>query len=205
MRRHLAIFAKLPRLGQVKRRLAKEIGAVAAWRFQRVMLARLLREVARDPRWRTTLHLTPDRFARGPGLRVKALPLRAQGRGDLGARMRRAFLDQTRGPVVLVGSDIPALGPAQVRAAIRVLGTHDLVFGPAKDGGYWLIASARRRGRMPPLKPVRWSSKYALADTRACFDKRHTIALLEMLEDVDDGASYRRWRKRRAHPSMGSG
>lgn len=195
MRRQLAIFAKVPRLGQVKRRLAKEIGDVAAWRFQRGVLAALLRGVARNPRWRATLFLTPDRLARGGGLRVNGLRLRAQGPGDLGARMRRALLARAKGPVVLVGSDIPALGPKQIRAAFRALGRNDLVFGPAKDGGYWLIASARRRGRMPPLAPVRWSSKHALTDTRACFDKRHTVAVLEMLEDVDDGAAYRRWRK----------
>lgn len=196
MRRHLAIFAKAPRLGQVKRRLAKEIGAVAAWRFQRAMLASLLRAVARDPRWQTTLWLTPDRFARGHGMRVNGIALRAQRRGDLGARMRRAFLARTNGPVVLVGSDIPALGASQMRRAFAALGSNDLVFGPAKDGGYWLIASARRRGRMPALAPVRWSSQHALADTRARFDKRHRVALLETLEDVDDGTAYRRWRLR---------
>ena len=200
MTRHLAIFAKVPRLGQVKRRLAKEIGAVAAWRFQRAMLAALLRNVARNPRWRTTLWLTPDRLARGGGMRVRGLRLRARGGGDLGARMRRAFLARTKGPVVLVGSDIPALGDAQVRRAFAALGRNDLVFGPASDGGYWLIAAARRRGRMPPLAPVRWSSKHALSDTRACFDRRHRIALLEMLEDVDGGASYRRWRKQKSSP-----
>ncbi|MGE0095685.1 MAG: TIGR04282 family arsenosugar biosynthesis glycosyltransferase [Alphaproteobacteria bacterium] len=201
MRRQLAIFAKVPRLGQVKRRLAREIGDVAAWRFQRARLAALLRGLARNPRWRATLFLTPDRLARGGGLRVNGLRLRAQGPGDLGARMRRAFLAKGHGPVVLVGSDIPSLGPNQIRDAFRALGRkNDLVFGPAKDGGYWLIASARRRGRMPPLAPVRWSSKHALADTRACFDKRHNIALLEMMEDVDDGAAYRRWRKRKSSP-----
>lgn len=200
MRRQLAIFAKVPRLGQVKRRLAKEIGDVAAWRFQRAMLAALLRVLARNPRWRTTLWLTPDRLARGGGLRVKGIDLRAQGGGDLGARMRRAFLARTKGPVVLVGSDIPALGSAQVRKAFRALGRNDLVFGPAKDGGYWLIASARRRGRMPALAPVRWSSKHALADTHTRFDKRHRVALLEILDDVDDGNAYQRWRKRKPSP-----
>ncbi|MGE3477674.1 MAG: TIGR04282 family arsenosugar biosynthesis glycosyltransferase [Rhodospirillaceae bacterium] len=200
MKRQLAIFAKVPRLGQVKRRLAREIGDVAAWRFQRAMLAALLRSLARDPRWRTTLWLSPDRLARGGGLRVNGLRLRAQGGGDLGARMRRAFLARTKGPVVLVGSDIPALGPKQIRAAFRALGRNDLIFGPAKDGGYWLIASARRRGRMPTLANVRWSTTHALADTRARFDRRHRVTLLDTLEDVDDGKAYRSWRKQKASP-----
>jgi len=199
VRRHLAIFAKAPRLGQVKRRLAREIGDVAAWRFQRALLSSLLRVLVRDRRWRTTLWLSPDHRVSTTIAKLRVLS-RGQGRGDLGARMRRAFIGKERGPVVLVGSDIPALGPAQIRTAFQALGRNDLVFGPAKDGGYWLIASARRRGRMPPLKPVRWSSKHALADTRACFDKRHKTALLEVLEDVDDGAAYRRWRKQKSSP-----
>jgi uncharacterized protein len=200
VKRQLAIFGKVPRLGQVKRRLAREIGDVAAWRFQHALLTALLRRLASDSRWRTTLWLTPDRLAHGGGIRVKGIALRAQGGGDLGARMRRAFLVRTKGPVVLVGSDIPALGEAQIRRAFAALGRNDLVIGPASDGGYWLIASARRRGRMPVLAPVRWSTKHALADTRARFDKRHRVALLETLDDVDDGKAYRRWRKRKSSP-----
>jgi rSAM/selenodomain-associated transferase 1 len=201
MRRHLAIFAKMPRLGQVKRRLAAEIGDVAAWRFQRERLRSLLRVLMRHPQWRTTLWLTPDRLARGHRLRGAGLRLRAQGHGDLGARMRRAFLTKTKGPVVLVGSDIPALGAAQIARAFSALGRNDLVFGPAKDGGYWLIASARRRGRMPALTPVRWSTRHALADTKLRFDKRHRVALLETLEDVDDEKAYRRWQAKKQEPS----
>jgi len=196
MKRRLAIFAKVPRLGQVKRRLAREIGDVAAWRFQRERLRSLLRGLQRVPQWQTTLWFSPDHRV-STNIATLRVPCRGQGRGDLGARMRRAFLAKGHGPVVLVGSDIPALGPKQIRQAFRALGRNDLVFGPASDGGYWLIASARRRGRMPPLKPVRWSSKHALSDTRACFDKRHRIVLVETLDDVDDGAAYRRWRAKR--------
>ena len=201
MRRRLAIFAKAPRLGQVKRRLAREIGDVAAWRFQRECLRSLVRVLQRDRQWRTTLWLAPDRFL-SARFGAGAIHRRGQGHGDLGARMRRAFTAPGRGPVVLVGSDIPALGAAQIRKAFQALGRNDLVFGPASDGGYWLIASARRRGRMPVLAPVRWSSKHALADTRARFDTRHRVALLETLEDVDDGKAYRRWRtgKNRSSP-----
>jgi glycosyltransferase A (GT-A) superfamily protein (DUF2064 family) len=98
---------------------------------------------------------------------------------------------------VIVGSDIPELAPRHVAAAFRALGDHDAVIGPAPDGGYWLIGF-RRRPRVPAglFAGVRWSSAHALADTRASLPPRASVALLGTLEDVDDGASYERWRAR---------
>ncbi|MCO6418186.1 hypothetical protein JYK14_18745, partial [Siccirubricoccus sp. KC 17139] len=61
----LILFARAPRLGRVKRRLAAGIGPLAALRFHRAQLATLIRRLGRDRRWRTELALTPDR-ARGP-------------------------------------------------------------------------------------------------------------------------------------------
>ena len=63
-RRHLVIMARAPRLGCVKRRLAGDIGEIEALRFYRGHTARLLRDMARDPRWETWLAVTPDAAAR---------------------------------------------------------------------------------------------------------------------------------------------
>jgi uncharacterized protein len=193
-RQHLVIFLRAPRLGCVKSRLARGIGALAALRFYRVTIERLLRRLGRDRRWRCYLAVTPDResarwHARGAGLRP-----RAQGRGDLGARMARVFRDLPRGPAAIIGSDIPAIAPAHIAAAFKALGAHDAVFGPAADGGYWLVG-LRRRPRLPPrlFDGVRWSSADALRDTLAGLPRRFAVAFLETLEDVDDAASYLRW------------
>jgi glycosyltransferase A (GT-A) superfamily protein (DUF2064 family) len=70
------------------------------------------------------------------------------------------------------------------------------VFGPARDGGYWLVG-LRRRPIVPDLfKGVAWSTDRALAQTRANVPARHKVVLLETLEDVDDEAAWRRWRAR---------
>jgi glycosyltransferase A (GT-A) superfamily protein (DUF2064 family) len=100
------------------------------------------------------------------------------------------------GPVAIVGSDIPAIRPHHIAQAFAALGRHAYVFGPARDGGYWLIG-ARRRPRIPPglLAGVRWSTGHALADSLATLPKGARVAYLEELEDVDDGAAYRRRRR----------
>ena len=198
---HLVIFARAPRLGAVKRRLAADIGALGASHFYRQTLAGVLRRLGRDRRWRTWLAVTPDRFARAPGMwRAAAgrsgLPsLLPQGGGDLGARMARPFDRLPPGPVVIVGCDIPDLLPAHVARAFAALGRHDAVFGPATDGGYWLVG-LRRRPRIPALfRGVRWSTPDALSDTRANLGPPLSVALIDTLADIDDGAAFAAWRE----------
>jgi hypothetical protein len=111
--------------------------------------------------------------------------------------MRRALETCPPGPVVLVGADIPALDARHVAVAVRLLGNHDLVFGPSEDGGFWLVG-ARHPGRMPALfERVRWSGPDALADTLAGLPRRIKVGYAEQLEDVDDGDVYRRLKPRR--------
>jgi len=190
--RTLVLFFREPRLGVGKRRLARDIGAVAAVNFERLMLARSLHRLGRDPRWRLRLAVTPDRAARRwPGAM-------AQGDGDLGMRMRRALAACPPGPKLLVGSDVPGLSAAHIAAAFALLGRHDVVFGPASDGGYWLVGC---RHRPPDFGPkfgiVRWSSPHALADTLANLPKSLSVGFAATLGDVDDGAAYARVMRRR--------
>jgi rSAM/selenodomain-associated transferase 1 len=190
-RNHLVIFVKEPKLGQVKTRLARDIGAVAATHFYRRTMARIVRRLARDPRWRTWLAIAPDKavaarrlWPAGPG-RLK------QGPGDLGARMDRAFRALPPGPAVIVGSDIPDLQPRHIARAFRALGSADAVFGPAGDGGYWLVGLRRRPHLLDLFADVRWSSAHALGDTLANL-VRTPVAFLDTLDDVDDGAAFSR-------------
>ncbi len=178
-RRHLVIFAKAPMLGRVKRRLAAGVGALVALRFQRNNTARLL-------------PLTPDRYAAGPRFwRVPCTRI-AQGGGDLGQRMARAFARRRVGPVVIIGSDIPAITRPHIAAAFRLLGDHDLVFGPARDGGYWLVGARRHPLPRNLFGAVRWSSAHALADTLANVPRRVRVGIAATLDDVDDACGYYR-------------
>jgi hypothetical protein len=188
----VAVFLKVPRLGTVKSRLARGIGWAEATRLHRALSAALIRRLARDGRWRVTLWLTPRAGLRHRDVPRLGLPRFDQGAGDLGARMARAFVHGRGRPIVLVGTDVPELTAAVVAQAFRLLRSNDAVFGPATDGGYWLVGL---RGRRPPFARVRWSTPHALADTRANL-KGARVALLDPLDDIDTPADYRRWRSR---------
>lgn len=196
-RRVLAIFVKAPRRGAVKTRLARDIGAAAAWRFYRECARGAVRRLARGGRWRCILAVTPDRFRRKGRFWPAGVERAPQGGGGLGERMARAARAAAPGPVVIVGSDIPALAPRHAEAAFRALETCDAVFGPASDGGYWLVGLRGRAARRPPFRGVAWSSPRALADTAANLPPGARIRFLETLDDIDDGAAWRRMRARR--------
>lgn len=197
-RRHVVLFAKAPRRGAVKRRLAAGVGDAAALAFYRATLAAAARRLGADPRWTLWLAVTPDRAARN--LRVWRFGLRrrtrlhAQGAGDLGRRMAHMFASLPPGPVVIVGGDIPDLDRSHVAAAFAALGRADLVFGPAADGGYWLVGARGTLRRAALFRGVRWSTEHALADTRANVPRGRRVAILPELADVDDAAAWARWR-----------
>ncbi len=193
--RHLVLFVKAPRLGAVKTRLAADIGALQAWRFYRSSVAGILRRLGRDRRWLCRLWVTPDRFARLGGPWPTGYGRRPQGSGDLGERMGRALATMPPGPVVIIGGDIPDIECGDIAQAFRALERRDMVFGPASDGGYWLVGARRRRPLPRGLfRHVRWSSRHALADTLASLGPRYSTALLRELDDIDHGDDYRRWR-----------
>jgi rSAM/selenodomain-associated transferase 1 len=187
----VVVFARSPRYGAVKTRLAREIGNAETLRFYRNTLARLVRATARDRRFDTVLSVTPDSAMSGHWPRgVRVVP---QGSGDLGRRMIRALRSAGCRPAIVIGSDIPALSPAHIVLAFRALGRAPAVLGPARDGGYWLIGA-----RHPPklrsdvLDGVRWSSASALSDSAA---RLGDVTVLDiMLDDVDSGEAYRAFR-----------
>ncbi|WP_299413973.1 TIGR04282 family arsenosugar biosynthesis glycosyltransferase [uncultured Sulfitobacter sp.] len=190
MKHTLIVMLKEPRAGRVKTRLGRDIGIVAATWWFRHQARRLLRRID-DPRWDVVLAVAPDHA----GMISPVWPARfrrvAQGRGDLGARMGRALRGAPTGPVCVIGGDIPDITAARVAQAFAALGSHDAVFGPAPDGGFWLVGLRRMRAVPPSLfANVRWSSPHALADTVATLPE-HRIAYVATLQDVDTAADLK--------------
>lgn len=176
---------KTPHPGRVKTRLGRGMGMVpAAWWF-RHQSARLIRQLSRDPRWQTVLAVAPDSEGLGSRVWPADLPRWPQGPGDLGDRMGRILRHAPKGPVLIIGADIPGITPALIAQAFKALGRTEAVFGPATDGGYWLVGMKRSRG-VPRgvLQGVRWSSEHALADTVVSLGGL-PVAYVETQKDVD--------------------
>lgn len=185
-------MAKSPFLGVAKRRLAADIGAAAAIRLYRACLSHTCLHLASSPRWRTLLAVTPDREI-AAGFWPRGVSRMAQGRGDLGQRMRRIFQCLPPGPAIIVGSDIPGIRATHIAKAFELLGRADAVFGAAPDGGYWLVGLRRKPSLLKAFAKVRWSSPDALADTLANLEGKQ-LAFAQTLSDVDDDEAYRSHR-----------
>jgi rSAM/selenodomain-associated transferase 1 len=187
----LVIMAKLPVAGRVKTRLAREVGIVGATMFYRVAMRNVIARLAAQPFWRTVVIVDPD-----TGVASRMLPaggVRAgQGRGDLGERMQRPMRALPPGPVCLIGTDVPDIAVADVRRAFRQLGRDDAVFGPAEDGGFWLVGLKRMPRVIDPYRgSVTWSRSDTLERTLqnlsgAC------IGLTTRHHDVDSAADLAR-------------
>ncbi len=193
--RHLVIFARRPQLGVGKRRLAADVGDVRALRFARMSLDRLTRTLGHYPRWRLWMAVSPDR----PIDWVRTGEAVPQGPGDLGEKLTRVIQGLPPGPVVILGSDTPTVTRVDIADAFRALGGAEAVFGPAPDGGYWLIGLRRGPGQRLPFDGVRWSGPHALADTLANLAGRR-VAWLREREDIDDGPALARFEARRNQP-----
>jgi len=197
MRRQLVVMLKQPLPGRVKTRLGAEIGMIdAVWWF-RHQVRRLLREVE-CPRWQLVLAVSPDAAGLQSRVWPPHLPRVPQGRGDLGARMARLMRGLPPGPVCIIGGDIPGIRKAHIGRAFAALGGHNAVFGPAVDGGYWLVG-LKRSGRLPAtlFEGVRWSSEHALKDSIASLG-HVPVAMVDTLLDVDRAVDLYRVHVRQA-------
>ncbi len=177
----LIVFVKTPVVGAVKTRLAKGIGMAATAWYRRSLIRTLT--MMRTVRLDFVVAAAPSAHALRNASSIRGRII-SQARGDLGRRMAAAAR-WTSGPSVIVGADIPALSPAILRAALEAVKRFDLVFGPARDGGYYLVGVKSPAHVFRLYDGVRWSSEHALTDTLANAPKHWRIGFLPMLSDVD--------------------
>jgi rSAM/selenodomain-associated transferase 1 len=147
-RRALFIVARLPVPGQTKTRLAREIGAQAATDLYRAFLRDLGERFAAaaeragyDLVWYYTTPEAADEADFAACVPARARFLR-QGCGELGDRLWQGFQSlhaQGYEQIVVLGSDSPQVPAAWIDDAFRLLDAHDVVVGPARDGGYYLL------------------------------------------------------------------
>jgi rSAM/selenodomain-associated transferase 1 len=163
------VFAKAPVAGQVKTRLIPLLGAEGATELycrlvRHTLATAALARVGPTEVW--TTEPGENAFIQ-TCKRVLGIEVRLQPDGDLGARMCKAAEDglQRAGSVIIVGTDCPAMTFDDLRAARDALAAgSDAVLGPARDGGYWLIALSRCDPAL--FSGIAWSSASVLKATR---------------------------------------
>ena len=188
----IIIFVKAPRPGFVKTRLAETIGIEAACAAYQELVRTLLCSLSKLPH--VELRYTPDEAEPEVSQWLRkgwtAVP---QGEGNLGERMHRAIAE-ARCPVILIGSDCPSIKMTDITSAHEAIAKHDVVLGPAVDGGYWLIGL---RAPCPALfNNIKWSTNNVLDETLAHSEKAGlSVYLLRELADVDMAEDWEAFKK----------
>ncbi|OUJ74447.1 TIGR04282 family arsenosugar biosynthesis glycosyltransferase [Hymenobacter crusticola] len=193
---HLLVFARHPELGRVKTRLAATIGPAAALEVYQELVqhtqqaATGLTGVAKTV-WFAEPTSSPAAASAWPDFEQQGQPS-----GDLGQKMQAAFaaaFHQGATAAVIIGTDCPGLTTAHLAAAFHALAAHDLVLGPAADGGYYLLGMTRLHAELFQNKA--WSTADVRAATLA--DAAHLglrVVLLPTLRDIDTAEDLAAWR-----------
>jgi rSAM/selenodomain-associated transferase 1 len=192
----IAVMAKAPVAGYAKTRLIPALGAGGAARLHRQLTLRTLATACAADLGPVTLWCAPDtrhRFFCAAQNKF-AVDLRVQSGNDLGTRMARIFDTRGAAPLLLVGTDCPALDSAHLHAAARTLREgNDAAFVTTEDGGYFLIGL---RKPVPELfVDIDWSTDRVMVQTR---QRLAALGLywqeVAMLWDVDRPEDIARWQ-----------
>ena len=184
----LVLFARYPEPGKAKTRLIPALGADGAARLHARLVERSIAVLGAVNR-KFELHYTGGSHAAFEAWLGGGIALVPQVNGDLGDRLLGAT---NPAPVIFFGADVPDLSIEIVEAAVRALQTHEVVIGPAADGGYYLIGM---RQPMPFLfEKMAWGSELVFGETCARLEQRGiSAARLETLHDCDRPEDLTRW------------
>ena len=162
----VGLMSRAPEPGLTKSRLAAGIGDEAAARLAEAFLLDAAETVRAAEGWHPVLLVEPADAVGALAARTGIADVRPQGRGHIGLRMLAAMRSLAAGgyaPLILVGSDIPLLAPRHLRHALRVLRRADVVYGPAEDGGYYLVGMWKPRPALFDDPSLRWGGAGVLA------------------------------------------
>lgn len=198
-KKRIIVFVKNAVAGKVKTRLAKTIGDEEALNVYLQLLNITKKEVKKVSFTEKEVWYAWS-VAENDLWDDLAFKKRVQIDGDLGEKMKDAFqksFQEEKEKIVLIGSDCPTLTSEILEKAFEELSTHDAVFGPSKDGGYYLIGM---KGFHPELlEGIAWSTEEVLNQTKQQAEKNEiSIALLPVLNDIDNEDDWNQYLNSRA-------
>lgn len=193
--RCIGVFAKYWEPGRVKTRLGEQIGMVQASRIYQGFLTTLIQRLTPVGDCRHLVFSPPERLTEFSRLTrecgagdLSPWELIPQSGSDLGERLQnycKAAFDRGCSQLVVLGTDSPNLPLAYVEAAFQSLEHHDLVLGPAEDGGYYLIGLNAPQPFL--FEGIPWSTSETLSATLATASRQSlTVNQLPIWYDVDD-------------------
>ena len=185
------VFQKNEVLGKVKTRLAAGVGEEQALEIYRQLLDKTYLAL-RDISVSITTYFSefiPDNPIHSAENKLVQLGQ------DLGERMKNAFAENFESgmeKVVLIGTDCPSLEGIHLAQAFEALDQSDLVLGPARDGGYYMIGMKRRADFL--FEGITWSTELVLSQTLAlAAEQGLQTSLLPVLEDIDTLEDWERY------------
>ena len=185
------VFQKNEVLGKVKTRLAVGVGEEQALEIYRQLLAKTYHALS-DVSVSITTYFSE--FIPENPIHSAENKLVQLGQ-DLGERMKNAFAENFESgmeKVVLIGTDCPSLEGIHLSQAFEALDQSDLVLGPARDGGYYMIGMKRRADFL--FEGITWSTELVLSQTLAlAAEQGLQTSLLPVLEDIDTLEDWERY------------
>ena len=186
---HIIVFTRYPKPGRTKTRLIPALGEIGAAELHRWIVEQTMHTVRQ---YAKTCNASVEVcYTGGDEKKIKAwlgagVIFTSQTSGDIGRRMKFAFdhaFANGAKQVLLMGTDIPHISVAALKAAFSGLLHHDVVIGPSTDGGYWLMGLSRSRDL---FADIAWSTADVLPQTMdQCQQKELRVHLLDPLTDVD--------------------
>lgn len=179
----LIIFTRNPELGKCKTRLAKTIGDEAALEIYKYLLTHTA-NISKNTKANKYVFYSEN--IKKQDIWDSAIFRKKLQSGDgLGAKMEQAFLELFQigyQKVVIIGSDLLDLKTEHINEAFQALNTNDIVIGPAKDGGYYLLGMKQMHSEI--FKNKDWGTNSVLKSTLLDL-QNSTVSLLEELNDID--------------------
>ncbi|MEZ4987567.1 MAG: TIGR04282 family arsenosugar biosynthesis glycosyltransferase [Saprospiraceae bacterium] len=192
MQAGVIVFTKNPVAGKVKTRLAATVGDQQALRIYQALLTHT-RDVVLQVNAKRLLFYSEE-IIHQDTWPVAFFDKMLQHPGDLGQRMASAFKVgfHTAQPLVIVGSDCAQLRPSIIEKALALLATHEMVIGPAMDGGYYLLGMKNFHPEV--FDGIAWSTPQVLEQTLHIIEQQGwSYAIVDTLSDIDTEADWKKY------------